>query len=212
MDTPTFVLAVGPPVMAILVEWLTPINDEYVRSSVERDLARLDNGCPDSITKMSEWSFVVTKMVKSNAAAAEISGLAPTIISCLTSGFAVAHELPNPYWMFGIYFGLFILLALVVLRTLVGKTFFMMNDTAAFALPPSERRRARSLTAVQFSKYAIYFANSAVILAAFGVYLATSGKNAPETTASPVAVTNSADAPRAASNRDAPKNPLAGAK
>lgn len=119
MSPAAAVLAMIPPAFAILVERFNPISIGAIRSSVERDLEQFRHGDDTAHESLLAHS---TKMVEG---AVEVAGLAPTFVACLTSGFGVLSEYPNP-WMIVGYILVFLTLLLFLLHYLSGQTFLQM--------------------------------------------------------------------------------------
>jgi hypothetical protein len=152
-------LAVIPPTLAILVEFFNPISGNRIGTDAKIDLEpfRTDN-----------HDELVTTVSKSTEAAVEISGLAPTLVSAATSGFAIIHEYPQPFWPAIGYVLVFIAILLFLLWMLSGKTFFNVDDEAFLVhLFWKERRFPRRTRVV---KITIYTANVLLIVLALGSY------------------------------------------
>jgi hypothetical protein len=135
MDLSALGLAIIPPALAILVEALNPINERMIGRSVDLDL----QGNED-LARSSFFVDTVDRVTKLSTAAVEIAGLAPTLVASVTSGFAVIHELPSPFWPAIIYALIFIGVALFVIWLLSGTTFY------AAAVLPIEIRFSGSLS------------------------------------------------------------------
>jgi hypothetical protein len=121
MNLSSAILAIFPPVFAIVVERYNPISEGFIRPKVERDLKRFnDYANHESLLNVS------TKMV---TGAVEVAGLAPTILAVLTSGFGVLYEFrPNP-WPILAYALFIVLVALLTLSFLGGQTFYDLEAT-----------------------------------------------------------------------------------
>lgn len=120
MDASTLGLAVIPPALAIVVEKFNPISEEKLRSSWTADL--------DEFKSLSNYDLLFENVLKGSSAAIEVSGLAPTIVAAVTSGFAVLHEMASPFWPTIIYLITFIALGLFMSNSLSGLSFFRIDD------------------------------------------------------------------------------------
>jgi hypothetical protein len=112
----------------------------------------------------------------SSVAAVEVSGLAPTLVASVTSGFAVLHELPEPFWPAILYTLIFVTLVLFVMWLLSGSTFYAIGENKVEIQfkrglelqEPSDASSGR--TREQRVKTVIYLANICLIIAAFLVF------------------------------------------
>lgn len=114
--------AIIPPAFAILVEALNPISEKSIFRSAERDLAGYSTGNP---TQHNDLLTYATKMANG---AVEVSGLAPTLVAAVTSGFGALYEVPSPWLIMG-YILILMALALLILSYLSGNTFGEIDDT-----------------------------------------------------------------------------------
>lgn len=155
-----FWLAVIPPILAITVENFNPINGRVVRANADRDLRdRFQALDPD------DREIVLETLEKSGEAIGEIAGLAPTLISCVASGFAVLHEMASPFWPAVIYVLTFIVIALYILSMLSGLTYAQIGGlNAAIPLPWGDLDLRWKRTAVV--SFTIYVANALLIVLA----------------------------------------------
>ena len=122
MTPATVVLATIPPAFALLVELLNPVSERVIRRSVEKDLAGYENASPAAHDVLINYATSLT------SGAVEVSGLAPTFVASVTSGFGVLYEYPNP-WLIMAYILVFVGLVLFLLRYLSGQTFVEIDDT-----------------------------------------------------------------------------------
>jgi hypothetical protein len=152
MTPAAVVLAMIPPVFAILVEWFNPISTSAIASSVKRDLAQF-NQDDDEVHE-----GLVTHATKMVEGAVEVAGLAPTCVACLTSGFGVLSEYPNP-WVIVCYILVFLALLLFILHYLAGQSFL---DMASVPKETPLPRFGRHLPIYIISR-TIYFANFTLI-------------------------------------------------
>jgi hypothetical protein len=114
--------AIIPPSFAILVELLNPISEKLLRRSIERDLEGYETTSPDA------HELLLKRATSLACGAIEVSGLAPTLVAAVSSGFGVLYEYPNPS-LIVTYVLIFIALILFLLRYLGGYTFFEINDS-----------------------------------------------------------------------------------
>jgi hypothetical protein len=160
MSPAAVVLAMIPPAFAILVERFNPISDGAIRSRVERDLQQFKRDDD------AEHEALVVHSAKMVEGAVEVAGLAPTFVACLTSGFGVLSEYPNPWLIVG-YILVFLALLLFLLHYLGGQTFLDMTlITKKIPLPFFGSR----LPAEVISR-TIYIANALLILFVLVVFL-----------------------------------------
>jgi hypothetical protein len=90
--------------------------------------------------------------------AVEVAGLAPTFVACLTSGFGVLSEYPNPWMVVG-YILVFLAILLFLLHYLSGLTFLeMVTATRAVPLPG-----VRARPPAEIVSRTIYIANFLLI-------------------------------------------------
>jgi hypothetical protein len=121
MNLNSAILAIFPPVFAVILERYNPINEISIRPKVERDLKRFED-----YEHHGTLLDVSTKMV---TGAVEVAGLAPTILAVLTSGFGVLYEfLPNP-WPILAYAFFIAVLVILVLSFLGSQTFYELEAT-----------------------------------------------------------------------------------
>jgi hypothetical protein len=152
MTPAAVVLAMIHPAFAILVERFNPVSASAIASSVERDLEQFrkdDDDLHESLTSHG------TKMVEG---AVEVAGLAPTCVACLTSGFGVLSEYPNPWVIVG-YILVFLALLLFILHYLSGQTFLDMASVPKETPLPCMGR----YLPVHVISRTIYFANFLLI-------------------------------------------------
>jgi hypothetical protein len=152
-------LAIIPPTLAILVELLNPVSRAMIAASAEADLQ------PFAADNHNELLETVTK---STEAAVEIAGLAPTLVASITSGFAIIHEYPQPFWPAIVYVLIFMGLVLFILWMLAGNTFFQIDDLA-FRVTLF-RKDINFPVRTLVVRRIIYISNSLLIILAFGSY------------------------------------------
>jgi hypothetical protein len=164
MDLGGFGFAILPPVLAIVVERLNPINGPSIRTSAERDF--VDFQQPEGHTSLLDY---VTQSAK---AAVEVSGLAPTLVAAVTSGFAIIHDLANPFWPALGYVTVFVIIALGLLRLLAGWTYFEIGTRSwtyfLFGKERSSRRTRSDVVSATIYATNILIIFVAVIVAASG--------------------------------------------
>jgi hypothetical protein len=154
-------LAILPPALALVVEAFNPISERVLRRSAETDLAPFLKDHPE----------LVNVSTTSMGAAVEISGLAPTLVSTITSGFAILYEVPAPYGYFAaiLYTIVFVLLTIFILRMLGGVSFLGMgSESYIIRWRGQEKRLKANRTGVV--RRIIYFANVLLIIACIAVY------------------------------------------
>lgn len=140
-------LAVTPPLLAILVELFNPINEKLIRRSAETDLGEAahyttlpggdasgEQSPPggEPAEKREQIPFrthsfaddIIGRTVILSTAAVEISGLAPTFVAVITSGFIVIHDLPNPFLPAVAYTVFFMGMVLFLLWVMSGSTLY----------------------------------------------------------------------------------------
>lgn len=169
MEPGSLVLAITPPGLALLVEAASPLNERFFRNSVSRDLTRAGHANSGELLEV---------MTKSNRAAAELAGLAPTFVSCFATSFSVISELKQGglWWILG-YATIFVVFLLIVVKLIHGKTLFELDDEAALSLRLNSG--TRKWTAVDLSSRAVYAANILLIVLTFAVFFATRHSSAP---------------------------------
>jgi hypothetical protein len=113
--------AIIPPAFAILVEALTPVSEKSIHHSAERDLAAYEH------SSQEQHDLLITYATKMTSGAVEVSGLAPTLVAAVTSGFGALYEVPNA-WLIMSYILIIMALVLLVLSYLSGNTFGEIDD------------------------------------------------------------------------------------
>jgi len=161
MELPTLILAVIPPTLALAMEWLNPVSERLLRQNAEQDLQGYGG---------KNREHLIDDVTKFANGAVEVSGLAPTLVACVTSGFGTLYELRNPFWPTVAYVLIFITLTLLLLKFLLGQTFLQIDDRR---MPISLFGRERTIpwTGTQLVSYFIYSANIVFIAFAVGTYL-----------------------------------------
>jgi hypothetical protein len=180
VEKATFILAVLPPALAIVVEFLNPINERVLHQSALGHLSKFKdqvhaNGSLQIGNQplanpidpgANAFDTLVDHVARSSAAAVEVSGVAPTFVACITSGFAVLHELPSPLWLTISYVVAFLILILFLLRLLLGHNFLDIADSVPrFAYWDFFLSREKTVSAT------IYAANGLLILTACLVFM-----------------------------------------
>ena len=154
-------LAVIPPMLAIIVEFLNPINDHVLEASAEADLARFQIG--------QDHDVLVETAARSAGGAVEVAGLAPSLVSTISSGFAVVHDLPSPFWPAVCYILPFVAVILIILRLLGSRTFLEI-ETEPHVIEWRGRTIPIGRTRSQIVSWIIYAVNCLLISVAFIVY------------------------------------------
>jgi hypothetical protein len=154
LDWATVGLAIIPPTLALAVERLNPINEAVLRNSVERDLTAYQND-ENQVHLFDDATALASSAV-------EVSGLAPTLVASVTSGFAILHEYPYPLWPSVFYVLTFIVMVLMLLRLLGGRT-FQQIDTTRPEISFWGRDRTLPWTVTKTVSYFIYASNLALI-------------------------------------------------
>ena len=104
----------------------------------------------------------IDDVVKFSNGAVEYAGLAPTIVACVSSCFAVLFEIEKPFGPIVVYLLLFFLLGFPLVRFLSGQSFLELDDSAPeFGL--FFWRKTPSLGTAVVSQF-VYLANSTFIL------------------------------------------------
>src|SRR5690348_1904920 len=157
MDASDFGLAVIPPVLAMAVERLNPLSYGHLLASARADLVQyqLDEN----------HDLLIETVALSSAAAIELAMLAPTFVSAVTSGFAILHAIPNPFWYVIAYVLLFLTLALGILRLLSGLTFHQIQTTRP-VIRWWGRDRAIRWFIVTIVSFVIYLSNCFLLVVA----------------------------------------------
>jgi len=154
------VLATIPPFFAILAERYNPISASAIRSSVIKDLQ------PARQQNETEHQALVNNVTKLAEGAVEVAGLTPTFVACLTSGFGVLSEYPNP-WLIVAYILVFVALVLFLLHYLSGLSFLeMVAVDKKIPFPFASSRRP-----VHVISRTIYVANFILIAFVILVYV-----------------------------------------
>jgi hypothetical protein len=117
------VLAIIPPAFALLVEYFNPVSEASIFKSLETDLKHYDG-----ISGFDNESLK-KQVLKITSGAVEVAGLTPTFVACLTSGFGVLADYPNPWVGVG-YVLLFLALLLFLLRFLSGQSYLDISEKA----------------------------------------------------------------------------------
>lgn len=152
MSPAAAVLATIPPAFAILIERFNPVSARAIRTSVEKDLELFQSGAPAAHQSLVDHS---AKMVEGGV---EVAGLASTFVACLTSGFGVLSEYPNP-WLIVAYILVFLAILLFLLHYLAGRSFLeMVTQMNPVPLPWVSARPP-----VEIVSRIIYFANFLLI-------------------------------------------------
>jgi hypothetical protein len=165
MDASALGLAVIPPALAMIVEWLNPLSEYRVQTSAEIDLAQFHPG--------DDHHLLIERATFSTAAAVEIAGLAPTLVSAITSGFAILHEIPEPFWITILYVLFFIVVALGLLRILAGRTFYEIQITPVVIRWKGRERALWKRS--EIVSLTIYTANTVLIILAVTTYMVLEG-------------------------------------
>ncbi len=118
MTPAAMVVAVIPPIFAILVETFNPVSERLIRESAIRDLEPFETS--------ANHKHLIDNATKLTVGAVEVSGLAPTLVASVTSGFGVLYEVPYP-WLIMAYVLAFVALVLVILRFLGGQSFLSIE-------------------------------------------------------------------------------------
>jgi hypothetical protein len=154
MNFSTAGLAIIPPALAIAVERLSPVSERSLRQSVKQDLDAYET---------ANHQHLIDDATKLAAGAVEVAGLAPTLVASVTSGFAILYEFPKPLWPTIIYVLVYITLALLLLRLLVGQTFKQIGDQKPI-VHWWGKERTLPWTGTQTVSYFIYTSNLILIL------------------------------------------------
>ena len=139
-----------PPIFAILVEALNPVSTAVLAASARRDFGDIgrdwrelannwrtlakEHGVGDETIKERGIETdaalddrfeeqLIGQATKFGEGAVEVAGVVSTIVSVVSSGFAVVHELPNPFWPAVAYILFFMAVGLWLLRILGGQSF-----------------------------------------------------------------------------------------
>jgi hypothetical protein len=168
MDGAVFGLAIIPPILAMAVERFNPLTEHRAKTSAEADLHQFQ------AATLNNYNILVERVTFSTLAAIEVAGLAPTLVSAVTSGFAILHEIPNPFWYTIVYVIFFITITLVLLNLLAGRSFYEIQTTK-----PTYKRKGRPKVIGQtrsgIVSATIYVANIALVLLAVSTYLVLGG-------------------------------------
>jgi hypothetical protein len=205
LDASALAFAILPPLLAMLVEYRSPVSDDAIQFSIERDLGEFNVVDPDENNtggagaQTAASSELVKAAVISTKSAVEVSGLAPTIVSCVTSGFAVVNEMASPLWFAVAYVVAFITLGLFVIRMLAGHSFLEIGSRDYETCLRWKGVRV-SRTRTQLVAWTIYGANGLLIVTAFLVFVLSPGKKeAVSSVASPPAASAPSHTPAASS-------------
>jgi hypothetical protein len=166
VDASDFGLAVIPPVLAMVVEWLNPLTDEHVLGSARIDL--------EQYQRDKNHDLLTETVALSTSAAVEIAGLSPTIVSAITSGFAIIHSIPHPFWYTIGYVLIFVAIALGLLRMLAGRTFHQIRTTRPVIRWWGKDRQFPWFRTKIVSSI-IYLSNFVLVILATSTYLSLGG-------------------------------------
>jgi len=119
-DWSHFGLAAIPPLLAMVVQACNPVSHRVLKKSAEHDMAIFKDG--------HDYETLVETTAKSAEGAVDISGLAPSVVSAVSSGFSVVHDLPSPFWPAVCYVLPFIAVALLTLRLLGGCSYLEIKS------------------------------------------------------------------------------------
>jgi hypothetical protein len=150
-------LAIIPPALAMLVERLNPISENLIETNAKRDLKDFET--------LAGYNVLIETVTKATTAAVEVAGLAPTLVASITSGFAVIHELPSPFWPTIVYVLILIPIVLYLLVMLGGHSFFEIDD-ASF-----DSKFCGATTRTKMVSRIIYFVNILLIVLSAGVFV-----------------------------------------
>jgi hypothetical protein len=151
-------VATIPPFVAIFFEVVNPISGKFLEASISKDLNQFRGELSDSYYDLEK---IVHKMIK---AGLEFAMLALTVVSVITSGFAIIQQFERPFVPAITYVTFFILVTLMLWRLLAGYTLLEFEEVA---LGRIGRYRYYSRSAV--IKMSIYLLNGLLILFAFAV-------------------------------------------
>jgi hypothetical protein len=161
----TLGLAIIPPFVAIFFEAVNPIRHRFVESSVGRDFGEFEpifQGAATPGAPTPDFDLLIEKASGSTKATVEVSMLALTGVSIITSGFAVIHEFDEPYWPAIFYVIFFFGVGLFLWSLLAGYTLFQIDDEEGWG--PSFRGWRRSFSRSHIIEFVIYLLNGLLII------------------------------------------------
>jgi hypothetical protein len=161
----TLGLAIIPPAIAIFFEAVNPIRHRFVDSSVERDLDEFRIAAGTTPIPTHTHEDLIETVSGATRAAIEIAMLALTVVSVITSGFAIIHEFEKPYWPAIGYVIFFMVVGLILWRLLAGYTLYEIDEHAIFTLRLGQW--SRSFSRSEIITFAIYSLNGLLIIFAF---------------------------------------------
>jgi hypothetical protein len=162
MDPSTLGLAIVPPILAIIVERFNPVTPRLLHRDAKEDFTAYKGNFdePGNFNKFVEDVQCFT------SGAVEASGLAPTVVSVISSGFAVIHEASYPFLLSVVYILPYMGLIIYMLCLLSGVSFLKMYTTA----PAQSFLFGKNMNYSECIARVIYGANGILILLAFVVY------------------------------------------
>jgi hypothetical protein len=159
----TLGLAIIPPLVAIVFEAVNPIRGQFIDSSVERDLDDFRASIPADATP--DHNDLIATVSGSTRASVEMAMLALTLMSVITSGFAIIHEFTEPYWPAIFYVIFFTFVGLILWKLLAGYSLSAIDETAAVTF--RLWRWSRSVHRSEVLEFMIYLLNGLLIIFAF---------------------------------------------
>ena len=183
MDPTTFALAIVPPSLALLAEFVNPPSRRAIEENARIDFDDFQD--EPGFKEHPETFQTLLRTVENYAeGVAAISRLTPTYVSAVTGGFAVAHELPSPFVALLIYVTVFIAIGMSLLYIMMGLSFeqlateslgarFLSKDIVVrlFGRRVAVLRKDTFLTRTELISMAIYFINGSLTLLWLIIYL-----------------------------------------
>ena len=161
-----FILAVLPPAGAIFVERIDLLNLEYLNLDASRTLKEKSW----EADKVSDHNVIRDFIALSSSGASEISGLAPTFVSVITSGFAILKEIQAWLWPTVVYIISIMTIVLLVIKLLRGSTCYAIAGRQFTFWRGRILKEGIRRTPKQITSYFIYLTNLLLILLAIAVF------------------------------------------
>jgi len=156
--------------MALLVEIWNPLSETKIENDSAADL-------PEELKQTTFYLETKHRVAVFGGATAEVAGLAPTLVSSVTSGFAVIGDLEDPFGPAVIYVIIFLSVTIFVIRLLSGVTLYNIGseriESIFLRARPIQNAgpNHKHLTRQEVVKRTIIGSNVFLILATLGVFL-----------------------------------------
>jgi hypothetical protein len=176
MTRADFILAILPPLGAILVERIDLLSLTYLMADADRTL-KDESWASDKLPE-EDTNVIKDLIAYTSSGASEIAGLTPTFVSAITSGFAILKEIQHWLWPTVAYISAVMIITLIIIKVLRGSTCYAVAEKE-IPIPLFYRgwlfKRGAMRTRKQIAAYIIYVVNSLLIILAISVYVGVGG-------------------------------------